>query len=521
VNVDTSADVKATRTQPDFVTMYAAQFKETSVFLARAATVGFLAGCSIVAFKLSIVTTQGLLYDDLADVLPHPAPYYWTLVLFPLLGGAVVSLITALAGPRMKNGIDTIASSIDENVVPARDVTGFRPLDLVYRIGAAVATLGSGNSLGPEGSAVEIGTGMSRIVARFGAAAESLPPQHKRDPVGEGDADVDHAGAGTAAALAAALRVQQETSRLQREQHHLFLAGAAAGVAGGFNAPIAGVFFAIEVGNRYLSRNTIKLDEEAPDGPRADIAAIVLAAAVSNLVVSLGLHESVAFAIQGNTYAMESPLFELPVYLGLGLFSGVISVVFEVLRDAFTALYAGTTWAEGLPFARIPVPLRPLLGGLLCGIVGVFWPQTLFVGYATLDQFISGKITFPTPLVLQLLGLKLTLSSFCLASGLVGGVFAPALFFGAAAGTAYHSLVVEVIAGASDLIAYIVPPQMDGLSWPLPATFWTVANAPAYATVGAAATLGAVFRAPLTSSMLMFELTQNHDVVSHSLNHGM
>jgi hypothetical protein len=51
-------------------------------------------------------------------------------------------------------------------------------------------------------------------------------------------------------------------------------------VAGGFNAPIAGVFFAIEVGNRYLSRNTVKLDEEAPDGPRADIAAIVLAAII-------------------------------------------------------------------------------------------------------------------------------------------------------------------------------------------------------------------------------------------------
>ena len=60
------------------------------------------------------------------------------------------------------------------------------------------------------------------------------------------------------------------------------------GVAGGFNAPIAGVFFAIEVGNRYLSRNTVKLDEQSPDGPRADIAAIVLAAAISTIVVDLG-----------------------------------------------------------------------------------------------------------------------------------------------------------------------------------------------------------------------------------------
>jgi H+/Cl- antiporter ClcA len=234
-------------------------------------------------------------------------------------------------------------------------------LDLLYRTGAAVATLGSGNSLGPEGSAVEIGAGISRIVSNY---YNQFAPERIRQPYLEEQAveaeevevDVGDCLDVDAILLAAPTAVKRDAgavaasvaaSTLLREQHHLFLAGTAAGVAGGFGAPIAGVFFAIEVGNRYLSRNTVKLDEEAPDGPRADIAAIVLAAAVSNLVVSLGLHERVAFAIQGNSYAMESPVFELSVYMGLGLISGLVSVVFNVLRDVFTELYAGETWARG------------------------------------------------------------------------------------------------------------------------------------------------------------------------------
>ena len=291
-----------------------------------------------------------------------------------------------------------------------------------------------------------------------------------------------------------------------KQRHHLFLAGTAAGVAAGFNAPITGVFFAIECGNRYLSKNTIKLDEDAPDGPRADIAAIVLAAALADIFVRLGLNESGALSIQGNTYAMSSPFFELPIYMGLGLVSGGIAVVFTRLRDVFTELFNGESWGKNLPIANLPRYFHPLFGGLFCGIIAVFFPQTLFVGYTTLDQLIGGKIQLAFPLLIQLLSLKLVLSSFALGSGLVGGVFAPSLFFGAAAGTAYHDIVASVIGLFHDTLPGAIDvPSLDA--------FFTIANAPAYATVGAAATLGALFRAPLTSSMLMFELTQNHDIV--------
>lgn len=96
----------------------------------------------------------------------------------------------------------------------------FNPFNQLTRMLGAVATLGSGCSLGPEGPAVEVGAGWSRLISG--------------------------------------------TSSTQKERHHLFLAGTAAGVAAGFNAPISGVFFAIECGNRYLSKNTVKMDEDAP-----------------------------------------------------------------------------------------------------------------------------------------------------------------------------------------------------------------------------------------------------------------
>ena len=133
-------------------------------------------------------------------------------------------------------------------------------------------------------------------------------------------------------------------------------------VAAGFGAPIAGVFFALEVGNRCLSRNTVGLDGDPSDAPRADIAAIVLAATMSNVMVQLFLEHRESLLIQGNSYAMTSPFFELPVYLGVAVISGLISVIFEELRALSTDFYKRY---------QVPQTLRPLLGGIVCGVVAV------------------------------------------------------------------------------------------------------------------------------------------------------
>lgn len=403
---------------------------------------------------------------------------------FMTSSGAVVKLQDE---PEYSSLPSVVRYGVDSsNVMPmnleidSKPVPLFDPLDLLSRTVAAVCTLGSGCSLGPEGPCVEIGAGVSRMLS------------------------------GTNSSL--------------RERHHLLLAGVAGGVAAGFNAPIAGVFFAIECGNRFLTKNGIVLSSTAKgddieDGPRADIAAIVLSATVAALVVQFSSKEA-TLSIQGNVYSMVSPLFEFPLYLGLGILCGAISVLFANMRDFFKDFFQGKqqifagdnsilNGSIGRFFADLPAHYKPLLGGLICGIVAVFYPQTLFVGYAILDELLAGRFPFGLSLIFQLLFLKMFLTSFSLGSGLVGGTFAPALFFGAAAGTAYHNLLqsaVQVLTQLASSSGQI--PLADTMSH-----FLVLAGAPAYATVGAAATLGALFRAPLTASMLMFEVTQNHDII--------
>ena len=480
-----------------------AQVTNNFLFLTKAAVLGVLTGMSVVAFKSQIAAVSIFFYETMADALPKPV-FYWPIVLFPLAGSLVVSILYSFAGPSLNRGINQIASNVAD---PNND--GFEWKSWVLRTIASVFTLGSGNSLGPEGPSVELGAGLSRLLT-----SEKLDDIFSDEEKGI-----------------------KKTS--DRDRQDLFLAGVAAGTAAGFDAPFTGILFSLECGNRYLSglgvdsntadnyankgnRSPINLlGRNSPDGPRADVAAIVLAATGASLITGIGPREA-TLSVQGNSYAMISPLFELPLYLGLGVVCGVISVVFDQLKKVFVDAYdtvdiitdtfgsAGTINTDNKQgkLSNFPLAIRPLLGGLLCGAVGLFLPQTLFNSYATLDQlFTSGGASQDPLLLTQLLSSKLVLSAFCLASGLVGGVFAPSLFFGATAGGVYHEVVTYLVEALRHLIS-LGGESLEPLLYNI-----NVADAPAYVTVGAAASLGAVFRAPLTASMLMFEITQNHDLV--------
>ena len=465
----------------------------TVLFLTRASMIGLFTGGMIVMYKLSIAKLAEYLFNDLAGYLPNPA-FYWPLALYPILGSLVVCVLTYIEGPDIRDGIENIAASVEENKYQQ-----YKPLKQVGRLIASIFTLGSGVSLGPEGPSVEIGTGISRLVSDAGKYLPHTAEYTELSSLEE-DKNIVYSWPKS---------LYVPCSPLEKRQ--LFLAGTSAAVSAGFNAPITGIFFALECGNRYLLKNTMPILQtlEADGRPRADVAAIVLSATLSDIVVDFGLQHTESFSLQGNYYAMLSPLFELPLYLGLGLVCGLISVFFSNLKEFYAEIFNGNDWADALPIAKLPSSIKPLIGGIICGFVAVFYPQTIFAGYSVLDGIISGKTTLDLTLLLQLLFIKIQLSALSMGSGLIGGIFAPALFFGATAGSAYHCVI------SSGLSAFhaLIDPYLSAEFFQYSNRFLTIANSPAYATVGAAATLGAMFRAPLTSSMLLFELTQNHDIV--------
>ena len=141
----------------------------------------------------------------------------------------------------------------------------------------------------------------------------------------------------------------------------------------------------------------------------------------------------------------------------------------------------------------LPKWTKPVIGGVTCGVVGMFYPQILFFGYETLNTLLA-KSYVPTDLVLTLLAVKTFTTAVSAGSGLVGGTFAPSLFLGGMVGASFHNIIAEMFLLAKD------------------STF-QLADVQAYAIVGAAGVLAALFKAPLTASLLLFELTRDYEVI--------
>ena len=340
----------------------------------------------------------------------------------PIFGGVIIGWMRwrwREFGP----GLSALVAAVQN----AQEVSVVRP---VTKMVAAAISLGSGASLGPEGPSVEIGANLGLLLGQ-------------------------------------ALRVSQERQRL------LLGAGAAAGIAAGFDAPIAGVFFALEIvlGTTFATSSA---------------SVVVLSAVVSSLIAQIGLGAKPAFELP--IYEVRSPL-ELPLYLGLGLCASLVAILYTQLNTSFQKAFQGQIPAAQF-LTRIPREVQPIVGGLCVGLVALKLPQVLGIGYETVEAILR-DVQFSFPLLAALLVSKLFLTAICLGSGLVGGIFAPALFLGAALGAAYGQLL----------------PQL------LPMFASSIAAPPAYAMVGMAAVLAASTRAPLTAILLLFELTRDYRIV--------
>jgi H+/Cl- antiporter ClcA/CBS domain-containing protein len=392
-----------------------------TVVLFLAVLIGGSTAMGIVTFHYLIQLINNFMLENLMGQIGIWGA--WTLAAVPTLGGIIVGL--------MRWRTQDFGPGLSSLIAVSQGKEAKKPLRPVTKMIAAAVSIGSGASLGPEGPSVEIGT-------NFGVLLSDI------------------------------LQVSQERQRL------LLGAGAAAGLAAGFNAPIAGVFFALEVvmGTTYFATSAVSV--------------VLLAAVVAALIAQIGLGSQPAFALPA--YQVRSYL-ELPLYLGLGLGASLISLTYtESIRLAKSA-FAGNL--PGLKLlGKIPQSIQPILGGVIIGIVGWRYPQILGIGYETVEAMLQDE-DFSLNLLLILLVLKLLMTAVSSGSGFVGGLFAPAMFLGASFGSAYAKFLALVAPGIGD---YMAAP-------------------PAYAMVGMAAVLAGSVRAPLTAILMLFELTRDYRIV--------
>lgn len=396
------------------------QPKPENLVLLLAVLVGVGAGVGVVLFRSLIHIIHHLMFGEVSSFFSIWG--HWTLALIPLLGGLAIGCLRWWIkdfGPGLTTLIEVVQGS--------REVGLLNP---VTKMVTASLSLGSGASLGPEGPSVEIGAYFSLLLGQV-------------------------------------LKVSQERRKL------LLSAGAAAGLAAGFNAPIAGVFFALEVilGTTFAASTA---------------SVVLLAAVVSAWIAQIGLGSQPAFALPA--YEVRS-LLELPLYVGLGLLASLVSLLYvqslRLSQRCFQGKVAGMQW-----LAKIPQPLHPVIAGLCLGLVALKLPQILGVGYETVESMLQ-DVQFPLSLVISLLVVKLLMTALSFGSGFVGGVFAPALFLGASLGSIYGKV-----------LAISLPMLHDYMASP-----------PAYAMVGMAAVLAGSVRAPLTAILLLFELTHDYRIV--------
>ncbi|GMY30720.1 chloride channel protein CLC-f [Fagus crenata] len=363
--------------------------------------------------------------------LQRLADTWHRILLIPVTGGVFVG---------MMHGLLEILDQIRQSTSSSSKRQGFDFVAGVFptikAIQAAV-TLGTGCSLGPEGPSVDIGKSCAKGFS---------------------------------------LMMENSSER----ELALLAAGAAAGIASGFNAAVAGCFFAIE---------TVLRSNKAENSPPFTTAMIILASVISSTVSNVSLGTQSAFTVPA--YDLKSAA-ELPLYLILGMLCGVVSVAFTRLVTWFTKFFDYIKERFGLPTV-----VCPALGGLGAGIIALKYPGILYWGFTNVEEILHTGKTASAPgiwLLTQLSAAKVVATALCKGSGLVGGLYAPSLMIGAAVGAVFGGSAAELINSAIPGNAAVAQPQ-------------------AYALVGMAATLASVCSVPLTSVLLLFELTRDYRIL--------
>ncbi|KAL2903329.1 Chloride channel protein CLC-e [Bienertia sinuspersici] len=362
----------------------------------------------------------------------EPLEKTWKRTIFvPVCGGVIVAVLNFI-----RDGLDSPEGGDFTTIPQIRGV-----LQQFLKSLAACVTLGTGNSLGPEGPSVEIGSSIGKGVASL-------------------------------------------SGRIAGRKVSLVAAGSAAGIASGFNAAVAGCFFAVE--------SVISPSPDSDVSLTNTTSMVILSAVIASVLSEVGLGAEPAFKVPDYDFRSAS---ELPLYLLLGILCGLVSL----------ALARCTTFmlhkAEEIKKAgQVPKVVFPMTGGLAVGLMALAYPEILYWGFQNVDILLESRPLvkgLSADLLAQLVGVKVIATSFCRASGLVGGYYAPSLFIGAATGMAYGKFIALAVSEISLI-------QLS---------FIEVASPQAYGLVGMAATLAGVCQVPLTSVLLLFELAQDYRIV--------
>jgi len=388
---------------------------------ALAVLVGAGAGAGAVAFRYMILGFTELLtghsdYSSAGHAVNPLVPGLgiWFVVLVPVLGGLIYGPLVSRFAPEARgHGVPEVMYAV--NKLGGR----MRPQVPVVKSLASALCIGSGGSVGREGPIVQIGSALGSVTGQL-------------------------------------VRVSETQLRL------LVACGAAGGISATFNAPIAGVFFALELILRNFETRSFGL--------------VVLSSVTADAIgrAAFGSHPFLTLP----AFDFTSPV-ELVLYAGLGVLATGVGLAFV------RVLYAGEDLADRLWRGR-PDWLRPAAGGVLLGLLLLGVPQMYGVGYPVLQWAVAGHYV-----VLALLGLlvaKILATSLTMWIGGSGGVFAPSLFMGAMLGSAYGAL------------AHHLMPHL-------------AAAAGAYGLVGMGAVFAATARAPITALLIIFELTGDYRII--------
>lgn len=373
---------------------------------------GLLAGGGAILFHYLLEHMRFLFEDQSLSIFTWLPAY--SIIFIPIFGGLVTSFMTLfLPEIAAKKGVLSVIKSIilKKGFIPVKET--------IFHLFAPIISIGTGAPLGPEGPAAKIGSGIGSYMS-------------------------------------------QKFNLSKNDMVMYTTAGAGAAISAAFNAPIAGVFFGIEV----ILLNDLK---------NRALSALIISSVVADILSRAYLGNIRVFTIPhydtGNIYSY-------PFYIGLAVLCGITALIYFKLSDTF-----GTLLNEKMklynPFLRI-IPVTVLFGFVLLRYEEIFG-----IGYNLINTVLAGQIQFQTLLIL--LALKVVFLVLFVQAGAFGGTFAPSLAIGALLGFAYALFVNSI--------------------------FGTNLDPTAFALVAMGGVLSGINCIPLTSILLVFEVTNDYQFI--------